>query len=230
MNQDATPPGEEKNQPFRVKDCSLVGISTGLRSQNLREFREALQSVPEGSIYHHFWGRFLEPHFDEPEYNNDFAAWAFHCLHEKSLAERLAVVNPTDHPDIESLRREVLDIVEERLDELEFVPWAMREDLFHFTRSQLLVFDTGRCLSNPEDLPKAVSEMSPGSVFYHFIDARRRTDDRIDDFSAWLSDFKDRHADLTRQLSAIDPYFSSLKELKEALALIFSNYFGVTGQ
>lgn len=228
MNQDTTQPSEGKNWPFQVKDCSLIGISTGFRAQNLREFRDAILNVPAGSVYHHFWGRFLEPHFDEPEYNNDFAAWAYHGLHEKSLAERLAVVNPTNHPDMESLRREVVDIVEERLDEQEFVPWARADDLFYFIRSQLLVFDTGRCLSSPEDLPEAVVAMSPGSIFYHFIDARRRTDDRIDDFSAWLVGFGDRYTELVKKLATIDPYFSSLKELKETLVLTFSAYFGGT--
>ena len=87
-------------KPFDVRECALISLATGVSVQTLREFREALLTVHPSSVYHHFWGRLLQPHFDEPEYNNDFAGWAIHGLDDRSLAERLAVIDPTDYGDM----------------------------------------------------------------------------------------------------------------------------------
>ncbi len=212
-------------EPFKIRDCALVAMATGFRAQNLREFRDGLMAVPEGSIYHHFWGRFLQPQFDEPEYNNDFAAWVYHGLHEKSLAERLSVIDPTDFDNIEDLRQELIERVEDRLDEFEFIPWARADQLFHFVKSQIVVMDTGKQIEEPHQLPLAVKNMSLGSIFYHFIDARKRTEDRSDDFSAWLVGWGDMYNDLRMQIMAIDPYFSSLKDLRRDLSDLFERYF-----
>lgn len=210
---------------FYVRDCALVSIATGLNAQNLREFRDGLREADAGSIYHHFWGRLLQPQFDEPEYNNDFASWAAHGLHEKALAERLSVVDPSDFADTESMRQELIDIVENRLDESEMVPWARADARFYFVRSQIVIFDTGKVLDAPFRLAEQAPKLSKGSIFYHFIDARRRTDAHCDDFSAWLEFFGDEYRELIERLRAVDPYFSSLWELREILTDIFGEYF-----
>jgi len=218
-----------RREPFELKDCHLLSIATGASAQTLREFREALLWIHQDSIYHHFWGRLLQPHFDEPEYNNDFAAWAFHGLDDRTLAERLAVIDPSDYDDIEELRQEVVEIVEARLDESELLAWARADAPFHFIRAQLVVLNTGLKLTEPAQLCRAVPEMSRGGIFYHFIDARNRTDNRDDDFTAWLFGFGTEYEDLIKELVSVDPYFSSLKELQRKLASIFETYFrGVT--
>ena len=214
-----------ETHPFRIRDCTLVAIATGFKAQNLREFREGLLKVPASSIYNHFWGHFLQPYFVEPEYNNDFAAWAYHSLHEKKMAEKLAIIDPISFEDLESLREEVVEVVEERLDESEFVPWARPDQRFHFTRSQIVVFDTGKSLNKPPELLYATREMSQGSIFYHFIDARRRTDDKTDDFCAWLEGWKDKYKDLREKIMSIDPYFSSLEDQRTRLVQILIDYF-----
>ena len=212
-------------EPFGVKDCALIALATGVRAQNLRELRDGIQKVPAASLYHHFWGRLLQPRFDEPEYNNDFAAWSYHGLHDKSLAERLSVIDPSDYDDLEGLRQELVETIETRLEESEFVPWARTDNQFHFIRSQIVVFDTRRRLKKPNELARRVRNLSAGSIFYHFIDARRRPPIRVDDFSAWLLGWGDTYADLLPRLAAIDPYFASLKELRRILADLFALYF-----
>ncbi len=208
--------------PFAVRDCALISLADGIKAQTLREFRTALDKVPAGSIDHHFWGRLLRPQFDEPEYNNDFASWAYHALHDKPLAERLSMVVPTDFDDLEGLRQELIEVIEERLDESEFVPWARADQQFHFLQAQIVVFDTGLRFANPAELCPYLTQLSTGSIYYHFIDARSRTPERSDDFSTWLPAFGEEYAPLVRALSALDPYFSSLKELRQNLVRIFS--------
>jgi hypothetical protein len=72
--------------------------------------------------------------------------------------------------------------------------------------------------------------LSVGSIFYHFIDARRRSPAIMDDFRTWLRSYPDHYEDLCIQLAAVDPYFGSLVELRTQLTDLFAKYFrGVTG-
>jgi len=215
----------QQPQPFVVRDCALVVLAAGISAQNLRELRDGLRRADPDSIYHHFWGRLLQPLFDEPEYNNDFASWAYRALNDKAVAERLSVIDPTDYEDIEALRDELVEIVEMRLDESEFPSWAQADQQFHFLRSQIVVFDTGVRVDEPHQLATVVPAIGEGSVFYHFIDARRRTEDRTDDLCGWLAGYGKEYDPLIEQLSEIDPYFSSLHYIRKMLTRVLESYF-----
>jgi len=212
--------------PFIAKDCALVGIATGMRAQNLRELRDHLSRIHSGSIDYHFWGALLRPRFDDPEYNNDFAVWCHYALHDDPLAERLAVIDPTDFEDLEALRQELIEVIEERLEEIERIPWSDRDRQFTFLRSQIVVFDTGIQIARPEDLVEVIPRLPVGSIFYHFIDARRREPIRIDDFRVWLEGFAGTYANLQDRLAAVDPFFVTLTDLRQQLATVFEDYFG----
>jgi len=209
-------------EPFAVKDCALISIGTGERAQNLRELRDRLQTIDPGSIFHHFWGCLMHTSFDEPEFQNDFAGWAWHGLRDRPLAERLALVDPSGFPETEDLRRELIEIIEERLEETELVPWAKANQQFSFIRSQIVVFDTSLRIENPRMLSESLHRMSVGSIFYHFIDARRRPTYGRDDFSAWLAGFGDGYTRLVEALSSVDPYFATLTELRRELETLMS--------
>ena len=211
--------------PFAVKGCALIAIATGERANDLRELRDRLETTRPGCIYYHFWGGLLRPSFDDPEYQNDFAVWAYYGLHDRFLAERLSLVDPTDFADLEDLRRELIEIIEERLDENELVSWTASHQQFQFIRSQIVVFDTGIRISKPEELKELIPQLTVGSVFYHFVDARGRTAKKNDDFSEWLMGFGDSYDELLEQIATLDPYFKSLTELRAQLAEIFEGYF-----
>jgi len=216
---------QQQSEPFFIKDCALSAIATGVRAQNLRELYDRLQTIHPGCIYYHFWGGLLRPRFDDPEYNNDFASWVRHALHDLELAERLGVIDPAEYNDLEALRQDLLEVLEQRLDETDARIWAERDNQFHFLRSQIVVFDTQRTIKRPEDLANVVPTLSVGSIFYHFIDARRRVPQSIDDFRAWLSRFGSRCDAVCEALAAVDPYFVPLTELRENLAVIFVQHF-----
>jgi hypothetical protein len=207
----------EGTGPLKLRDCAQVAVATGRWAGSLRELREHLQTSEEASIYHHFWGRLLLPQFDEPEYNNDFASWAHRSLHDKTLAERLSAINPTNFAGIEDLRGELVDAVEQRLDESELLSWRQADHGFYFMRAQMVVFDTRWHLQRPEELSEVLEHVSEGTIFYHFIDARRRTEQRRDDLSLWLEGWGERYAPLAGALHAVDPYFSSLLGLRQRL-------------
>jgi hypothetical protein len=120
---DPTPRAQRKESAngdkkfFSIKDCALVALATGKKARMLQEFRSQLAEIDAASIYHHFWGGLLLPRFEEREYNNDFAAWVRHGVHDAVLAERLAALAPTSFPDLEALRRVIIELIDTRLDD-----------------------------------------------------------------------------------------------------------------
>lgn len=220
-NEGAVTPVAPDGRLFIVKDCALIAIATGRRAYTLTELRNSVEQVSVDSIYFHFWGGLLEPRFEEREFNNDFAAWVRHGLHDGVLAERLAMLDPTRFEDLEALRQALLDIIDARLDESEYLAWVRTTLRFEFLRSQIVVFDTGRRLQQPAELARLIGELSTSSVFYHFVDARRRQPDQRDDFQTWLDGFEGRYRELCDQLAGVDPYFGNLSELRGKLAALF---------
>lgn len=209
--------------PFFVKDCALAAIATGESAGSLAEFRHKLASIHEGCIYFHFWGGRLRPQFSHPEYHNDFAGWAHNSLHDDYLAERLSIIDPTEYNHIEDLRQTLLEVVEERLDEVE-IDISKREDQFHFTRSKIIVFDTPFQFKHPSELLEVIPSLTTSSIFYHFIDARRRTEKGIDDISVWLESYPE-YAELVQKIRGIDPYFASLTDIRAELIKVMTTAF-----
>jgi len=206
-----------KPPPFLFKDCTLILLSAGRSAHNLRELRDRLIDVPDQSLIHHFYEPLLRPSFDDPEYDNDLAIWASRALHDEVLAERLGIVDPLDFPDIEELRIHLLDVVEERLAEVPVVPTALPGMQFHFLRSQIVVFSTELRAETPSELYRCIPGLSTSSIYLHFVDGRRRNDDRLDDFSAWLHQWGEPGRRLADSLAGVEFHHGSLAELRSRI-------------
>jgi len=204
--------------PFQVKDCGLLIRMSGLPPAiNLRELRERIAACNENVLFHHFCETQLRPSFDHPDYRNDFAVWAKWYLSDRVLAERLGILDPFSMGSLEELRAVTLDIIDERLSESVLIPSVAQGDEFIFLETTTLVFDTGERVKHPRELAKAIEGMTNGSVYYHFLEARRREPVRRDDFSAWLKAEEKKNAKYIRALESIDFYFHSLSNLKDNL-------------
>ena len=205
-----------KPDPFTVMDCVILARTTGLAVQSLRELRDALLRAEPESIYYHFWGALLRPTFDDPEFMNDFAVWVERELQDRCLAERLAILDPAQYDSIEDLREDLVELIEERLDELDRPLWVIRDRQFNFLAARLAVIPTRHQLDHPGELPEVLERFSRGSLFYHFIDARRRRDDELDDLRAWIDGQPgDAFKPLSDSLAQVDPFQGSLARLRE---------------
>ena len=214
---------ERRDTSFHIKDCTLAALATGVHASTLIEFREKLAEADTACLFYHFWSGRLRPQFTHPEYPNDFAAWAHRQLHDLPLAEKLGVIDPIIYRDWEDVRKDILDIIDESLDEKDVILSLKKENQFHFIKSKILIFDTEQRIAKPEDLPAALPSFTLSSIFYHFIDAKRRAKDHIDDFSYWLKSFEN-HERLTKEIQQIDPYFISLSELRDKLTKITASF------
>ena len=210
--------------PFVIKDCNLSIIATGIVAESLIELRDHLYEIPLSSIYYHFWGGRLRISFAHPEYHNDFARFAHFGLNDEILTERLAIVDPTEYENLEDLRKKVIDIIEERIEEINIVIWSKNEYKFNFLRSIIITYDSKTKIESPPDLKTLIPKLTPSSIFYHFIDSRRRTQEKKDDFSYWLSQFENKNEELINKIKEIDPYFLSISEIKQKLNELFNRY------
>jgi len=218
---------EDTLMGFEIKDCSLITRMAGVKdAMNLRELSERLRICPDECLFHHFCETVIRPTFDYPEFPNDLALWAHSQLRDNVLAERLSLINPYKFSTFDDLRQQVIDILDERLGEIDHIPWAPKGGAFHFLQAATTVFATGIVLEDPADLYHQLSHMSLGSIYYHFVESRRRTEDRTDDFSVWLQEFGDSVKPLIKTLGEIDFYFLSLSELRTRLITETRKYAG----
>lgn len=203
---------------FEVKDCAIItrmgGVGTAI---NLRELKERVSACSIDCLYYHFCETLIRPTFDDPEFRNDFALWAAYKLRDRALAERLAILNPYSFNDLEELRDRVIEIIEERLSTLVYIPSVPKGDEFIFMRAATVVFNTGIVLHHPSDLLEKLPLMSRSSIYYHFMEARRRTRDRVDDFTFWMKFHPENDPKIIDALARVDFYFLNLSELKAAL-------------
>jgi len=206
-------------KPFQVKDCILLSKMSGMMPAfNIRDLRDRIANSSPQVIYHHFCENLLVPVFDYPDFRNDFAVWVKRQLEDNVLAERLGIIDPYLYKNMDELRCEVMDILDERLNELIDIPSVPLGHEFYFREAITVVFDTGKKIKDPGEMADAVDRMTNGSVYFHFLEARRRTPAGTDDFTLWLQDFKDQWNDLLQDLKTIDFVFYSLGELRQEIS------------
>ena len=210
-------------EPFAVFDCTLARLPIGRSCSNMRELLEAIRAVPDMVIEHHMTRCALEDHFDLYEFPNDLARWCWDMLADHVLAETLGLVDPFSHPSIDSLRAELVNLVEERVWELDRMPTCQPGLELHFVGSRLIAYDTGERLPTPASLFETLPRLSLRSFFYHVHNARRRTGGRTDDFSNWLEAYGADPA-LVARLRGIDVYFLNLNQLRDQMVEAFQEH------
>jgi len=213
--------------PFEVMDCALLIRMSGIAPAiNLRELRDRIAVCGENVLFHHYCETTVRTTFDNPDYRNDFAVWAKLYLGDRVLAERLGILDPYSFASMEELRAATLDVIDERLGESTMVPWARPGDEFFFMESTTVVFHTGARIANPSRLGASIRKMTNSSVYYHFLEARRRAPTGRDDFSAWLMECGEQYRPYADALSAIDFYFNSLGDLRREIARVLATVKG----
>lgn len=214
--------------PFTVMDCTLLTRMSGLPpAYNLRELRDRVTICSEDVLYHHFSETWLRPRFDDPDYRNDFAVWAKTALGDRVLAERLAIIDPNEFESLEQLRLYVCEVFEERLGELQpWVPTSRPGSELFLSQATTVVFDTGQIVETPSELLPTVERMTSGSIYFHFLEARRRPPIQVDDFSVWLGKYSPEYDDIIQSLREIDFYFRTLPEIRSEIVRVLATIGG----
>jgi len=75
----------------------------------------------------------------------------------------------------------------------------------------------------------ALPVMMRGTVYFHFVEARRRKPIGHDDFTVWLEELSET-PDLIEKLHAIDIHLLTLPEIHERLLEAFGSHLMVGGR
>jgi hypothetical protein len=150
------------------------------------------------------------------EHTNDFAHWAGEFLEERSLAERLSMVDPFSHKNIQEVRNELLLIIDSYLNQSPQPRAVWPGDEFYFNETVSVIFPAGLRIRNLAEFLMAIKYIEPASIYYHFYEARVRLGSRQDDFSQWMADVLEETA-LAERIRTIDPFMNSLGDIKEYL-------------
>src|SRR5574341_759784 len=81
-------------RPFLFMGCVELRQTLDVHALDERELMHRLGEVPEDSVFFHTFGYFLRHRPFTTAYANDFARWAAVEIFDRTLAERLAVVDP----------------------------------------------------------------------------------------------------------------------------------------
>lgn len=109
-------------------------------------------------------------------------------LQDWPVAERLALMHPTEFPSVRALREHILQVIDDRLREGEPPAPAPPGREFHFSQSISVIYPAGYVARTLDELCEGIRRASGRTLFFHLIEARLRIGRRTTDLSSWLSD------------------------------------------
>ena len=196
-------------KPFEFKECISILKSTGKKAKSLRELKDIIAVVSEGSVFHHTYQYFLKGHFQE--YTNDFAHWAGESLEERALSEHLSNIDPFAFKYINDLRAEILRTIENYLENFPEPRKAMSGNEFYFNETITLTFPAGVRVKNLAEFLIAVKYIDPAAIYYHFYEARVRLGS--DDFSKWIEESLGKN-EPAEKIRTIDLFMHSIEGIR----------------
>ena len=201
---------------FHFTGCSELHEILGKTAEDERRLVELIEEVPLDSIYFHTHSYFLRHSYVDRVYPNDFAQWVAMEVRDIVLAERLAVVDPFEFANLESLREELLSIIDDHLSRMPIVPRLIYGSPFYFGQSRILKVPTGLEVAALKAFRHALAEVEVSAIYYHVFEARHRLSNSENDFSTWTLESLGM-PDLAHKLRSINPYLGSLERLRSVL-------------
>jgi len=202
--------------PFHFLGCWELREMLGRRAYDERELLEQLEEVPVDSIYFHTHSSFLRERTLPGTYPNDFATWAAIQVRDRVLGEKLGIVDPQDFPDLESLRAEVVSLIDDHLSEIRSVPRVMFGEPFYFMQSRVLEIPTGVKVRTLGEFRDALAGVDVAVVHVHVVEARGRKGRRRNDFAAWI-DEQLGLPELAAVVARLNPFPFGLEAVRERL-------------
>jgi len=191
------------------------------RASNLCELLEALQAVPDDSIFQHTFRTLHEHHFIRQGFSNDFAHWSLFACNEPALAEQFASVDIREFTAIEGLRRRMVEILDEFLESHNMSGSRPAHEPFYFCASDIVVLPTVFCADTLKGFLDGLNQVSVHSIHHHFIEARLRLHRMSNDFSQWLEE-EVGLAEPADAIERIDIYANTMEGVRRQIARIVS--------
>jgi len=199
-------------RPFVFLGCAQVRELLGHEARDARELLAELTRVPDESTFCHTAGGLMRRAVLPEAFPNDFAQWAGTELHDRRLAERLALFDLFDAGSLEAVRTELIAVLEDHVSHAPGPLPRCQDEPFTFCQLHVVPIPTGHQARNLGEFRDALAEVDASALFYHLIEARYRLGRGRGDFSEWLAGMT--RADLAERLGRIDPFVGSLERIR----------------
>lgn len=217
---------EVAENPFWFRDCFLMTMPIGQKAVNLRELLHALQEVSDAVLFYHLFQYRLAIAAPTVEYPNDFAQWAAYSLRDVKLAEKLSSFDPFEYENLSQVRRAIVDLLEEYLWDLPYIPWARPGMELHFCEASTVVFRSKISARTLREFYDTLQKVSEDSIYYHLFEGRWRLGvPEKDDFSYWI-ETNFHQPELVAAIRDLDIYFYSLREIRTVLLKLLEKHLG----
>lgn len=203
-------------KPFLFTGCWELREMLGRSARDEQQLLEAVEEIPVDSLYYHTVSFFLRHQYIAGPYPNDFATWAAIQLQDPVLGEKLGLLDPYDFENLESLRTEIVKVVEKHLSGLQIVPRVIFGEPFHFMQSRITAAPTGLQARTLTEFREILATVDASVIYYHTFEAMLRLGRRKGDFPQWIEDQLGL-PELARKISTLDPYMTSLESIRQRI-------------
>jgi hypothetical protein len=202
--------------PFLFTGCWELREMVGRSARDEQQLLEAIEEIPLDSLSYHTHSFFLRHIYIAGPYPNDFATWAAIQVRDRVLGEKLGILNPYDFENLEALRTEIVNIIDEHLSQLQIIPRVIYGEPFHFMQSRIIEVPTGLEARSLTEFRKILATVDASAVYYHNFEAILRLGRRMGDFAFWIEEQLGL-PELAQKISRIDFYMISLESVRHQI-------------
>jgi hypothetical protein len=202
--------------PFFFTGCWELREMVGRCARDEQQLLEAIEEIPLDSLFYHTHSFFLRHKYIAGPYPNDFATWAAIQVRDRVLGEKLGILDPYDFENLEALRAEIVNIIDEHLSQLQIIPRAIYGEPFHFMQSRIIEVPTGLEAQNLMEFRKILAAVDASVIYYHNFEAILRLGRRKGDFALWIEEQLEL-PELAKKISNLDFYMISLESIRQRI-------------
>jgi hypothetical protein len=207
---------EIAKDPFFFTGCWELREMVGRSARDEQQLLEGIEEIPLDSVSYHTHSFFLRHKYIAGPYPNDFATWAAIQVRDRVLGEKLGILDPYDFDNLEALRTEIVNIIDEHLSQLQIIPRVVYGEPFHFMQSRIIEVPTGLEARTLAEFREILASVDASVVYYHNFEAMLRHGRRKGDFALWIEEQLDL-PDLAQKISRVDFYMTSLESIRHRI-------------
>ena len=209
--------------PFFFTGCWELKEMVGRSVRDEQQLLEAIEEIPLDSLSYHTQSFFLRHKYIAGPYPNDFATWAAIQVRDRVLGERLGILDPYDFENLEALRTEIVNIIDEHLSQLQIIPRVVYGEPFHLMQSRIIEVPTGLEARTLMEFRKILATVDASVIYYHNFEAILRLGRRKGDLALWIEEQLDLPA-LAQKISILDFYMTSLESIRHRIIKLCDDF------
>ncbi len=210
-------------EKFNFTDCIEIKELTGRKADDEARLMELIEDAPADAIYYHTHSYFLRHFYIAGPYSNDFANWAAIQVRDKVLGEKLSAITPSVDHDIEAVRNDLIEVIDNHLSSLETIPAVTYGHPFHLMKSRIIEIPTQLSVSTLREFRDALVQVDASAIYNHIFEARLRVKRGKSDFAIWFEDVLGLKG-LADEVEGLDAYMYTLEGLRTKILSLCDKY------